>query len=165
MAEAGGMAVYLQHHCPAALNHHNCRGRGLRAWDLILIENSNPFYDTLIPLWTNARYVFVDEGRIRQLARDWSREEFPVPDWRQIVFPDDDLAFVDFIGVGNAINFAFTNFTNYKSYLVEYRGQLWRGAYAMWAALKRALDNNVPLLNPTYLRKLNRKEFRIIFEG
>ena len=131
----------------------------------MLGPSTNPYNDTLIPLWANAHEVFVDEVRLHNLARDWSRERFPIPDWRQIVFPDDDLVFVDFIGVGNTINFAFTNFETYDSYQVGYDGQVWRGAYAMWAALKRALGNNVPILDAKYLRALDQREFRLIFEG
>jgi len=128
-------------------------------------QGANPYTGTLTPLWMAATDVSIDNHRIQELAREWSEAPFPIPDWRQMVFPEDDSVFVDFIGIGNTINFAFTNFETYESYQVEYRGQIWRGAYAMWAALKRALDNGLPVFDASYLTRLDQTQFQIIFDG
>src|SRR5258708_4521415 len=105
------------------------------------VQSMNPLLSSFYPIWNNPRLVFLDVDRARSLAGRLAGEELIVPSWREVVFPKDDSeTFIDFIGVGNAINFAFTAFDTHESFSVEYADTNWRGAFAMWACLARALE-------------------------
>jgi len=125
----------------------------------------NPLLSTLRPIWEHPSVVFVDSRAIEEAASRIAGEEFPVPSWREPVFPpEDNETFVNFIGVGNSINFAFTDFDTLENFTVEYNG-LWRGAFAMWACLKRALDRGTDITDATVLSRLTFKRATEIFAG
>ncbi|MBZ5489722.1 MAG: queuosine salvage family protein [Acidobacteriia bacterium] len=126
----------------------------------------NPFISTLEPIWSSPTCVFIDEKRLRVVSEELSKEPLELPNWRLPVFPsDDDETFTNFLGVGNSINFAFTDFSTYKSFEIEYNGGIWKGAFAMWGCILRALERGKEVLKGRFLRNLNRKEFDEIFAG
>jgi len=125
----------------------------------------NPFTGTLEPVWESPTCVWIDSEVVAEIARKIAVESFPTPAWREEVFPTDDMAFLDFIGVGNAINFAFTDFETHQSFSVQYRDTLWRGAFAMWACLRRALDGGLDLFSGEYLSRVSVQDVGQIFAG
>lgn len=126
----------------------------------------NPLLSSLSAVWTNPTKVFLDMEKLRSLAAEIARNEFIVPSWREPVFPKEDSeAFIDFVGVGNSINFAFTDFATYQSFSVGYRGANWRGAFAMWACLARAIETTPEFLSGRYLANLSLPVVREIFRG
>jgi len=126
----------------------------------------NPLLSSLAPIWNDPTAVFLDVSRIQALAEQLSSEELPVPSWREPVFPKEDSeTFIDFIGVGNAINFAFTAFDTYESFSAAYGGMNWRGAFAMWACLARALEKRPGMLRGAYLAELSLSDVEEIFAG
>jgi hypothetical protein len=128
------------------------------------LPSMNPLLSSLYPIWNNARVVFLDDNRVRTLAQQLAGEVLVAPSWREAVFPrDDSETFVDFIGVGNAINFAFTAFDTHESFSVEYADTNWRGAFAMWACLARALERRPGMLRGAYLAQLSLSDVEEIF--
>lgn len=125
----------------------------------------NPFTATLEPVWQNPTCVWINEAAITNVAGILANEEFQTPAWREAVFPTDDLEFLDFIGVGNAINFAFTDFNTRQSFSLTYMGAMWRGAFAMWTCLQRALDAGINIIEGDVLRNLSFDAAREIFTG
>jgi len=125
----------------------------------------NPFMPTLQPVWESPTCVWVNPEAITTTAARIALDEFPMPAWREPVFPDDDALFLDFIGVGNAINFAFTDFETHQSFTLEYRDVNWRGAFAMWAALRRALEQGIDLLAGEVLQTLSLSSLAAVFSG
>jgi hypothetical protein len=125
----------------------------------------NPYTESLRPIWDNPRCVHLDDKALGHVAEQIATQDLPIPNWRNPVFPENDVEFVDFIGLGNAINFAFTDFETFESFRVGYGGTVWRGAFGMWACLKRALDAGVPILDGTYLRDLTFDDFQELFRG
>jgi hypothetical protein len=126
----------------------------------------NPFVTSLRPLLVRPRHVLLNERALLVLGKRIAQERFSVPSWRESVFPQtDDEIFVNFIGVGNAINFAFTDFETHQSFQVQWLGKEWRGAYAMWACLSRALENDGNILDGTFLMHLTLQEAKRIFTG
>src|ERR1035438_1798317 len=111
----------------------------------------NPFTPSLEPIWQDPSCVWISMPAVLAVAESTSTEEFPIPGWHGAVFPQDDLTFLDFIGIGNAINFAFTDFDTHESFAVKYDGNRWRGAFAMWACLRRAIEQRVPVLEGEFL--------------
>lgn len=128
-------------------------------------QSLNPFVLTLQPVWENPTRVFLDQAKLLNMARSIGPESFPTPTWRESVFPVDDEIFVDFIGVGNAINFAFTDLETQESFRVEWQGREWRGAFAMWASLSRGLESGLNLLDARLLRELSAEQCQDIFRG
>ena len=114
------------------------------------------------------RFVTLNKERLQAVAVMLVKEEFCLPSWRDAVFPEDDRQFVEFIGVANTINFCFFARLD-KRYDVEYptgSGRIWHGSMAMAAALKRALDEEIPILNPDFLyRKLTARDMLHIFRS
>jgi hypothetical protein len=126
----------------------------------------NPFLSTLQPIWESPTCVWLNEDVLSKLGNQWERESLSIPAWREPVFPQEDSAtFVNFLGVGNSINFAFTDFSTYESFSVVYKAQTWRGAFGMWACLLRALDDGIDVLNGHFLANLDEKGARDIFRG
>lgn len=125
----------------------------------------NPFTSTLAPVWQNPSSVWIDLPALESTATRIAGGAFPTPAWREDVFPRDDLQFLDFIGIGNAINFAFTTFDTRESFAVEFRGVRWRGAFAMWACLQRALDQGVDMVDGKVLQQITLSEIRDLFRG
>lgn len=116
-----------------------------------------------------SHYCTLNLDRLEEAAQDFARQDLKAPAWREAVFPqDDDDTFLNFIGVANALNFCFIDFTTGGKFDVEYpRGsstRLLRGSFALFAALKRALDEGIPILDPTYLAHLSEEDARGIFE-
>jgi hypothetical protein len=131
-----------------------------------LALRTNPLIRTLAPIWDNPTHVLVDNKNIQLVAEQLATEEWAVPAWREPVFPiQDDETFIDFLGVGNAINFAFTAFDTGKSFSVAYRDVTWSGAFAMWACLRRGLDAVPHILQGKYLANLSQRELETLFAG
>ncbi len=126
----------------------------------------NPVLPSLEPLLSDLRYVKINEKRISELAQEIAKQELKIPEWREDVFPDkDDKDTINFFFLGNTINFAFTDFDTGKKFETFYKKRKWKGAFAMFACLKRALDKEIPLLEPEYLKILDRTGMRRIFTG
>lgn len=115
-------------------------------------------------------HIAIDESRIDELAGEWASEDFELPEWRAPVFPDESTAdtsaddVLDFLFVGNSINFSFRDFNSDDKFVAEYNGIEWEGAFGMWACLKRAYERGIPILNGQYLSGLSKKDFRTLFE-
>lgn len=117
-------------------------------------------------LTLNPEYVFINNDKVAQIAQQWAQEEFLAPDWSAPVFPDElTPQTVEFFLLGNALNFAFTDFKTKQKYVIEYQGVEWRGAYGMWASLKRALDNGIAILDASYLASMNESRATNLFAG
>jgi hypothetical protein len=125
----------------------------------------NPFTTTLEPVWQAPTCVWINSDAVATTSEKIASEGFPTPSWREEVFPSDDLVFLDFVGIGNAINFAFTDFETHQSFSVQYRGTLWRGAFAMWACLQRASDRGMDLFCGERLREISVQDVGEIFAG
>ncbi len=125
----------------------------------------NPFWDGLRAIWEEPTCVWVCESDITRVAKELATHDFPIPSWRELVFPEQDEDFFDFIAVGNSINFAFTDFKTGKSFVAEYRGSRWRGAFGMWACLRRALENGSAITSGEFLSTLTLARCQELFAG
>ena len=132
----------------------------------LISRNPNPVLESVMPVVKKSTHVSIDWAKLKEVARKYAGEELIVPDWRAPVFPAetnrDTLAF--FL-LGNSINFAFSDFRTGIKYETEYAGIPFRGAFGMWAALKRGIDGGVPLLDGRYLERVSGVELKTLFEG
>jgi hypothetical protein len=72
---------------------------------------------------------------------------------------------IDFILVSNTINFAFTDFERNIKFQADYQGRTWSDSEAMFACLKRALDEGIPVLDGGWLRRVTPNDLAHIFRS
>jgi hypothetical protein len=115
---------------------------------------------------SGSRHVRTNLRKIIEVASWMAYEELPMP---QLGLPHGmeknlDQA-VDFILVADTIDFAFTDFSTHVKFQVDYQGSHASDSEAMFACMKRALDEGVPLLEGRYLARVTRADLEHIFRG
>jgi len=111
------------------------------------------------------RYVFINYEKLIEVSEEIAQMDLGHNDWRGDVFPkEDDDRFMAFLVVSGAVNFCFTDFTTDKSFDVEYpAGKIQKGAFAMFAALMRAMEEGIDVLDPDVLWDLTQDEVNYVF--
>src|SRR5713101_3094565 len=126
----------------------------------------SPVLDSLRPVIEHSRDVHTHVDKIVEAASWMAYEELPMP---QFALPfgigDDPVKAIDFVMVADSIDTAFTDFSNHVKFQMDYAGQHWSDSEALFACMKRALDENVPLLDGAYISKVKREELNLIFRG
>lgn len=126
----------------------------------------NPVLDSVKPVAKRSAFVSIDLEKLKEVARKYAGEELIVPDWKAPVFPsNNNRDTIAFFLLGNSINFAYSDFKTGVKYETEYQGMPWKGAFGMWAALKRGIDGGVPLLDGKYLAGISEAQMKSLFEG
>jgi hypothetical protein len=111
--------------------------------------------------------VRINREKIREAAERIDVEQLKPSDWKSEVFIEEDSArTIDFFMLGNSLNFKFWDSKNPSdTFTTEYRGKTYKGAFALWASLKRALDAGVPILDADYLSRITQEDVGHIFSG
>ena len=126
----------------------------------------SPVLESLRPAVENPRHVHTNLEKIKEHSGWLAYEELPFP---QFLLPfgvgADRNGTIDFILVSTCLNFAFTDFAKYEVFHVDFGGKRWWDAEAMFACLKRATDEGVPVLDGRYLRSVRREDLESIFLG
>lgn len=126
----------------------------------------SPVLDSLAPVIRASRFVRTDTAKITEHARWMACEELPFPDF---VLPfgigANPEEATDFVMVSGLINFAFTDFRTRKTFAVDYAGKRWSDAEAMFACLKRAAEEGVPVLDGAWLARVTAADLARIFRG
>jgi len=126
----------------------------------------SPVLESLRPVIESSRQVRTHPEKIAEHAGWLAYEELPFP---QFLLPfgigADRNQAIDFILVSTCVNFAFTDFTAHEVFRVDFGGKRWWDAEAMFACLKRATDEGVPVLDGRYLRGVRREDLEQIFRG
>lgn len=131
-----------------------------------ILCNPNPVLESVMPVVRKSTHVSIDWTKLKEVARRYAGEELTVPDWKAPVFPaETNRDTIAFFLLGNSINFAFSDFRTGIKYETEYAGIPFRGAFGMWAALKRGIDEGVPLLDGRYLARISEPKLKAILEG
>ncbi len=130
----------------------------------------NPYVNSILAAFhrqPKPSFVSIDTQKLRELAERFAEEEFKVPSWRApVFFEKDSPEFIDFLGVGNSINFCFRDPGTKQRFRMEYQGGVWEGAFGMWASLTRALEEGIPVLDAEFLAdNLTLDLTRHIFRG
>ena|GEM_PF-61269 len=126
----------------------------------------NPAIASLEPIIRNGSQVSLDHKKIKEWAEKVTPRELKPAEWR---FPfhieEDSPRTMDFFFLANSINFMFFDPQNGEKFQTEYRGDTYSGSDAMFASLKRALEEGIPILEADYLAKISEKEMKHIFRG
>lgn len=126
----------------------------------------SPVLESIRPVIENSRYVRTNLEEIIEVAGWMAYEDLPMPDF---VLPlgvgkDPDEA-IDFIMVSDSIDTAFTDFKTHEKFQVDYAGQHWSDSEALFACLKRAQDEGIPITDGSYLAQVKRADLEHIFRG
>lgn len=118
---------------------------------------------TIEPIIPFLRHVRIDEARARDLAQSLAASDMALPAWRGEVFPeaDDDRAASVFC-TANVINFSFWGAPKWA---VAYRGASYDGTFGLFAALRRATEEGVPVTDGAYLRDLTADDLARVLRG
>src|SRR5271169_6287805 len=127
----------------------------------------SPVLDSLHPVIEGSGDVHTHVERIQEVAAWMAYEELPMPDYA-LPFgagegkPDETI---DFILTSDAIDTAFTDFSTHEKFQVDYAGRHWSDSDALFACMKRAMDNGIPILDGKFLAQVTRAELERIFAG
>ncbi len=126
----------------------------------------SPVTDSLRPVIENSRDVRTHYDKIVEVAGWMAYEDLPLPN---LAIPyglekTPDIA-MDFVMVANTIDTAFTDFKTHVKFQTDYRGEHLSDSEAMFACLKRAMDNGIPILDGKFLAKITRSDMEKIFAG
>jgi len=129
--------------------------------------SGSPVLESLPPVIEHSRDVHTNLDKVREVASWMAYEELPMPDY-QLPFgigqgsPDD---IIDFVMTADAVDTAFTDFSNHTKFQVDYAGRHWSDSDALFACMKRAMDSGTPILDGKYLAQVSRPDMQKIFAG
>ncbi len=126
----------------------------------------SPVLDSLRPVIEQSRDVRANLDKIVNVAGWMAYEELPFPEFAlPFGIGKEPAQAIDFILVANSIDFAFTDFSTHVKFQVDYAGNHWSDSEAMFACMKRAVDEGVPFLDGAYLARVTRSDLARIFRG
>lgn len=125
----------------------------------------SPVLDSLRPVIEHSHDVHTHVEKIREVAGWMAYEQLPMPDYALPleVGTGTPEEIIDFILTANAADTAFTDFSTQEKFQVDYAGRHWSDSDALFACIKRALDNGVPMLDGEFLARITRPELERIF--
>ncbi len=126
----------------------------------------SPVTESLKPVIETSRDVYTHYDKIVEIAQWMAYEELPLPN---LAVPyglekTPDVA-MDFIMVANTIDTAFTDFKTHVKFQTDYAGAHLSDSEAMFACIKRAMDNGIPILDGKFLARISRSDMQKIFSG
>ena len=127
----------------------------------------SPVLESLPPVIEHSRDVHTNVAKLREVAGWMAYEDLPVPDY-QLPFgigqgSADDT--IDFVMTADAVDTAFTDFNTHTKFQVDYAGRHWSDSDALFACMKRAMDNGFPILDGKFLAQVSRADLQKIFAG
>jgi hypothetical protein len=132
-------------------------GSSSTRWPLL---KGSPVLDSLHPVIEHSRDVRTNVDKMVEVAGWMGYEELPMPDY-EMPFDlgrgnSDEL--IDFVLTADCVDTAFTDFSSHVKFQVDYAGRHWSDSDALFACMKRALDNGIPILDGRYLAQLTRPQ-------
>jgi hypothetical protein len=127
----------------------------------------SPVLESLRSVIEKSRDVHTNVDKLMEVAGWMAYEELPMPDYHLPLGvgenkPEEAL---DFIMVSDAVDTAFTDFSTHVKFQVDYAGQHWSDSEALFACMKRAMDQGTPILDGHFLAKVTRADMARIFAG
>lgn len=127
----------------------------------------SPVLDSLHPVIEHSRDVHTHLARLQEVAGWMAYEELPMPDYALPLGAGEGKPeqTIDFILTSDVVDTAFTDFSTHEKFQVDYAGRRWSDSDALFACMKRALDNGIPVLDGKFLARVTRPELERIFAG
>ena len=97
----------------------------------------------------------------------WPTKNFPCPTTRCLWAwaKARPTTTIDFILTADVVDTAFTDFSTHVKFQVDYAGRHWSDSDGLFACMKRAMDNGIPMLDGKFLARVTRPELERIFAG
>jgi hypothetical protein len=130
-------------------------------------QTGSPVLESLKPVIEQAQDVHTHLDKIAEVAAWMAYEELPMPDYALPfgIGEGDMHETIDFILTTSCIDTAFSDFSNHLKFQADYAGRTWSDSDALFACMKRALDQGVPILDGTFLAQVTRAEMENLFAG
>ncbi|WP_201363862.1 queuosine 5'-phosphate N-glycosylase/hydrolase [Dictyobacter formicarum] len=118
-----------------------------------------------------AKNVWINTEHIEQLSKRWIQEDAQgqkpaMPLWdERYHFSDGTGRTVNWLLLLDALNFCFWAEKDQPRWAIEYQKQTLNGYWAEAAALKRAVEEGLPLWDAEYLRTISEETMAHIFRG
>jgi hypothetical protein len=127
----------------------------------------SPVLDSLHPVIEHSRDVRTHIEKVVEVAQWMAYEELAMPDYQLPFGGEKDSAddLIDFILTADCVDTAFTDFSSHVKFQVDYAGRHWSDSDALFACMKRAMDNGIPILDGKFLAQVTRPELERIFAG
>ena len=115
--------------------------------------------------------VWINPEQIEALCQHWLGKDaqplaFTHPQWdTHYHFFDRTERSVNWLLVLDALNFCFWAERGQKRWTIEYQGEILNGYWAEAAALKRAVEENIPLWDAHFLSTISEETVAHIFRG
>lgn len=117
--------------------------------------------ETTLTVVEKARHVRLEHGVLQELAARWKESGFGVPGWDSAIHYAD----ANYVLVLDALNFCFWADPDQPRWEVEYQDQRFNGYKALSVALRRAVEEGVPLLEADWLASVSRQEMAHLLRG
>lgn len=113
-----------------------------------------------------SREVYLDHRVLSDLAREQARGTLSRPGWDpRYHFYDGTLQTVLYFLVLDSLNFCFWPAAGTDRWEIDYEGERLSGYYGLAAALKQAVEDGRPVLEPKYLAALTGNDLRSLLGG
>jgi hypothetical protein len=112
----------------------------------------------------NASSVHINEKELEVFCRQVRKEEIIPTAWKTETFFNEGTFSqqINYSFVFNSLNFCYWSDNRWE---VDYNGRLYQGSSALFASLTRALRQNINILDPEILQRLDEEKFRYILRG
>jgi Potential Queuosine, Q, salvage protein family len=127
----------------------------------------SPVLDSVRPVIEKSRDVQTDTTKVIEVASWMAYEDLPIPDYALPfgIGADKTDETIDFILTTACIDTAFTDFSSQIKFQTDYGGRTWSDSDALFACMKRAVDQGTPILDGTFMAKVTRTEMETLFAG
>jgi hypothetical protein len=127
----------------------------------------SPVLESIQPVIEHSRDVCTHVEKIVEVANWMAYEELPIPDYA-LPFGIGEGGVseaIDFILTAACIDTAFTDFSSHIKFQVDYAGRNWSDSDALFACMKRAVDDGIPIVEGEFLQNVTRKKMEVLFAG
>jgi hypothetical protein len=127
----------------------------------------SPVLDSIRPVIERSVDVQTHVDKIVAVAGWMAYEELPIPDYSLPfgIGADNYAETIDFILTAACIDTAFTDFSSHVKFQVEYAGRNWSDSDALFACMKRAMDDGLRVLDGSFLSDVTRTRMETMFRG
>ncbi|XP_076469700.1 queuosine 5'-phosphate N-glycosylase/hydrolase-like [Babylonia areolata] len=118
-----------------------------------------------------AKDVFIDNAGVTKVAQlivnQVKKEKFDVTMWKNHPLnpKTSDRVAVDWVFLADTLNFSFWSGDATEKFMVKYGGVEHTGYWSLCAALNRALDEGIPILDASYYATISRDDFMKVFRS
>ncbi len=116
-------------------------------------------------------HVWINEDGVADLAQQWLQQDsaattvVPTSAYDSYHFFDGSERTVNWVLVLDAMNFCFWSEKDQPRWRIDYKGELLNGYLAEAAALRRAVEEDIPIWNAHYLSTISAEALTAIFRG